>query len=52
MNELHFRPLPTEHSGSGLVTQALLVAILAHAFAALVLVNLGLTSLFKRSHSA
>ena len=38
--------------GSGLVTQTLLVAVLAHALAALVLVDLGFTSLFKRSHIA
>lgn len=35
----------------GLVTQTLLVAVLAHALAALVLVDFSLTSLLKRSHN-
>lgn len=39
-------------SNSGLVTQTLLVTILAHALAALMLVNFGFTSLLQGSHNA
>ena len=34
----------------GLVAQTLLVTVLAHALAALVLIDLGLTSLLERTH--
>ena len=37
---------------SGLVTQTLLVTILAHALAALVLIDLSFTSLLEGSHIA
>ena len=49
---MHLRLDADRATCSGLVTQALLVAVLAHAFAALMLVDLGFTSLLKRSHSA
>ncbi len=45
-------PTRSREKNSGLVTQTLLVTVLAHALAALVLINLCLTSLLEGSHNA
>ncbi len=45
------RPDLLKGQESGLVTQTLLMPVLAHAFAALMLVNLSLSPFFEGSHS-
>ena len=45
-------PKPHAYHDSGLVTQTLLVTVLTHALAALMLIDLGFTSLLEGSHIA